>query len=586
MNAPPGSGPLPAPPSFVPPADVQTYSQLFAASAGNDFRARIPANAARAILVKSGVANEVLARIWGLADTSSTGALTFAEFCLAMALVKRAMESPANVPPTLPHHIRNEIMSLNIQLGVGAGLGASPAPSPAPPMPSSFSGSALGPASVSASSSLSNLSALAAATAVPAHLPKSTSAGALGAWTSSSGASVSLPRAAPGSQVGSGTGLAMSAMTVPGIMASLATPPTAASTARVPTGEWLISHDEKLKYLSLFKSWDSAGVGYLSGEQCREIFATAGLPQNILQHIWSLADIHNAGKLNSDEFAIAMHLIYKKLSNVDLPSTLPPGLVPSSQKDLDNSVSFMKDRLMQQMLIEKMASANSPAWVIDLQRVLRSLKAQYEDKLRSGIVLPDTAGPTANARGAREREDMVRTILTLREKLNGILLKVFKLRDMKKYKYAPIPEQSSINISSLLHATQRAPGSPATLASATMSEEERRKQKAAEMLAQRMAALNVTSDSASGAKKLSSAQEEAKLRIQAESDRLTASYRELEGKLKALSSPESAQELLGQFQAKLAVIAELLRPVELPEVPPRNLCLLLRLSRSRMAPRP
>ncbi|KAI8805746.1 hypothetical protein BJ742DRAFT_774739 [Cladochytrium replicatum] len=43
-------------------------------------------------------------------------------------------------------------------------------------------------------------------------------------------------------------------------------------------------------------------------------------------------DTHNVGKLNGDEFAVAMHLIYRKLNGHDLPKTLPPELVPPSTR--------------------------------------------------------------------------------------------------------------------------------------------------------------------------------------------------------------------------------------------------------------
>ncbi|KNE59812.1 hypothetical protein AMAG_18424 [Allomyces macrogynus ATCC 38327] len=424
------------------------------------------------------------------------------------------------------------------------------------------------------------------------------------------------------------------------------------ATSQAPSGQWLISHEEKLKYATLFKAWDTAGVGYLTGEQCRDIFVTSGLPQNILVHIWSLADIHNVGKLNADEFAIAMHLVYKKLNNVDLPTTLPEELIPSSQKDLDTSVSFMKDRLMQQILAEKTAAANSPSWVRgghhahkgsrgslassnneeptgyvsrhrrkpqdaqptdpavaaklkDLQRqidqtrellilkrsqhhrlraaqghledantvrglhaeiaqlqvVLKALKAQYVDKVRGGQVrLPAGAASSETA-------NLVKAILGVQEQLNDVQLHVFKLRDRKKFKYAPIPQGATVNLTSLLMQPAKAAGS-------IMSEDERRKQKAAEMLAQRMAALGVsapssmaspTSVSAPQGGALSPEQQEAMRRIDAEKQRLDAALLDLRVKLGAMTDVVAAKALLTQFEEKFAVVEELLRPVQLPE---------------------
>ncbi|KNE55168.1 hypothetical protein AMAG_17749 [Allomyces macrogynus ATCC 38327] len=641
------TSPLPAPPTFVPSADFATYTHLFITTVG-DYRRRMPAEHARSILVKSGVANDVLARVWSMADSTSAGALTFPEFCLAMALVKRAMADPNAVPATLPPHVANEVASLNIQLGLPSAasvIGAPPGPVAAraatpipartptplgayaqptgmvPIQPTGMVGMqrtgvargispvpAVGSAPVSRTASMGNLAALNGGTPPPAS--------------------------------------AIQPMTVPGIMASLP------ATSQAPSGQWLISHEEKLKYATLFKAWDTAGVGYLTGEQCRDIFVTSGLPQNILVHIWSLADVHNVGKLNADEFAIAMHLVYKKLNNVDLPTTLPEELIPSSQKDLDTSVSFMKDRLMQQILAEKTAAANSPSWVrgghahkgsrgslassnndeptgyvsrhrrkpqdaqptdpavaaklkdlqrqIDqtrellilkrsqhhrlraaqghledantvrglhaeiaqLQAVLKALKAQYVDKVRGGQVrLPAGAASSETA-------DLVKAILGVQEQLNDVQLHVFKLRDRKKFKYAPIPQGATVNLTSLLMQPTKAAGS-------IMSEDERRKQKAAEMLAQRMAALGVSapssmasptsSPSAAQGAGLSPEQQDAMRRIDAEKQRLDSALLDLRVKLGAMTDVVAAKALLTQFEEKLAVVEELLRPVQLPE---------------------
>lgn len=47
----------------------------------------------------------------------------------------------------------------------------------------------------------------------------------------------------------------------------------------------------------------------------------------MLAHIWNLADIHQRGKLDHQEFAVAMWLIHARLAGRDIPSELPPELV-------------------------------------------------------------------------------------------------------------------------------------------------------------------------------------------------------------------------------------------------------------------
>lgn len=50
-----------------------------------------------------------------------------------------------------------------------------------------------------------------------------------------------------------------------------------------------------------------------------------------------LADINSDGRLTRDGFAVAMHLIQKKLAGVDIPATLPLSLIPPSARTNDAS---------------------------------------------------------------------------------------------------------------------------------------------------------------------------------------------------------------------------------------------------------
>ncbi|KAL3895430.1 MAG: hypothetical protein SGCHY_004703, partial [Lobulomycetales sp.] len=111
-------------------------------------------------------------------------------------------------------------------------------------------------------------------------------------------------------------------------------------------GSWAIDPMERSKYNAVFRTWDPSNSGYIDGSRARNIFSQSSLPDNILAHIWSLSDINNHGKLNADEFAVAMHLLYRKLAGIDLPSTLPQELVPPSTRDFNNMASVMKSQVM------------------------------------------------------------------------------------------------------------------------------------------------------------------------------------------------------------------------------------------------
>lgn len=79
------------------------------------------------------------------------------------------------------------------------------------------------------------------------------------------------------------------------------------------TSGWAIEPAEKSKYDSIFKTWDPTNTGYIDGDRARNIFSQSGLGDNVLAHIWGLADRDRHGKLNGDEFAVAMCLLYRYL---------------------------------------------------------------------------------------------------------------------------------------------------------------------------------------------------------------------------------------------------------------------------------
>lgn len=67
------------------------------------------------------------------------------------------------------------------------------------------------------------------------------------------------------------------------------------------------------------------------GEEAGKFFLNSRLPEPVLAQIWDLADITGSGSLSRDEFAVAMHLIYKKnTSNAPIPKSLPLSLIPPS----------------------------------------------------------------------------------------------------------------------------------------------------------------------------------------------------------------------------------------------------------------
>jgi len=88
---------------------------------------------------------------------------------------------------------------------------------------------------------------------------------------------------------------------------------------------FIINPELKAKYETQFRLLCPAG-DYLSGDQAKQIMLQSGLPPMILANIWSLADVDADGRMDINEFSIALHLIALKLKGVELPRTLPSTL--------------------------------------------------------------------------------------------------------------------------------------------------------------------------------------------------------------------------------------------------------------------
>lgn len=107
-----------------------------------------------------------------------------------------------------------------------------------------------------------------------------------------------------------------------------------------PAGsDWLISPQEKASYDNLFKGVDTMGRGYITGDQAVRFFSDSGLPEDVLAGIWDLADINSEGQLSRDEFAVAMYLIRQQRKGDQLPTTLPPSLIPPSLRTSANQAA-------------------------------------------------------------------------------------------------------------------------------------------------------------------------------------------------------------------------------------------------------
>ena len=103
-----------------------------------------------------------------------------------------------------------------------------------------------------------------------------------------------------------------------------------------PIGDWLINPPDKSQYDTIYATVDTENHGYITGDQAVSFFSNSRLPENDLAQIWDLADINSEGRLNRDEFAVAMYLIKQQLNKKDVPSvlpqSLPQNLIPPSMR--------------------------------------------------------------------------------------------------------------------------------------------------------------------------------------------------------------------------------------------------------------
>ncbi|KAI9478327.1 MAG: hypothetical protein EXX96DRAFT_570431 [Benjaminiella poitrasii] len=117
-----------------------------------------------------------------------------------------------------------------------------------------------------------------------------------------------------------------------------------------PIQQWDVTAQEKQQFDIYFDKIDSNKTNVIQGKEAVEFFKNSRLPESELAHIWDLADIQQRGALSREEFAVAMHLIHKRLSGETLPQTLPKTLIPPQNNNntnqpiqkspFDNSPSF------------------------------------------------------------------------------------------------------------------------------------------------------------------------------------------------------------------------------------------------------
>lgn len=95
--------------------------------------------------------------------------------------------------------------------------------------------------------------------------------------------------------------------------------------------EWIVGQ-EKYKYDDVFDKLNPVN-GKITGAAAKAEMVKSKLPNSVLGKIWKLADVDRDGMLDTDEWALANHLIKIKMDGHDIPNELPEHLVPPSKKN-------------------------------------------------------------------------------------------------------------------------------------------------------------------------------------------------------------------------------------------------------------
>ena len=391
--------------SFLTATDQAKFEQLFKSAVGDG--QALDGEKCKDLLLRSKLSGADLMKVWTLSDTTKSGQLLFPEFALAMYLCNLKLVGK-DLPLALPQKIANEVSSMVdiISFGVPDDRPQAPSQNNAPnfggpstslsgpsiqqpqpqannsqllsqitsqptgfaaqyipPQPTGFSNQQQGLASQPTGTQQQQQSVFPQNPQISGYqgprptLPPMPSGYGSNLSPLQTGQQAALPlNAQPTGRPGQwglvnapATGLPnietlqQRMMPQPGREGGFTTVGLSGS-ATVP---WAVTKDEKRIYDQLFRAWDGFNKGFIGGDVAIEVMGQSGLPKSDLERIWTLSDPSNKGRLDMDEFAVAMHLIYRKLNGYPVPSQLPPELVPPSTRNLSNSIDTVKTLLSQ-----------------------------------------------------------------------------------------------------------------------------------------------------------------------------------------------------------------------------------------------
>ncbi|KAG1730581.1 hypothetical protein EDB19DRAFT_1740158 [Suillus lakei] len=259
-----------SPPPSLPPLTPQDKTKFTRIFQGcGPVNGLLNGDKARNVFVKSKLSVDKLSQIWNLCDTQDRGALDITDFIIAMYLIQASMSSQLlSIPTSISPSLYEQAGGVSVHATGGSANFSSPG---FPPVPRQM--------------------------AVQPQL------------TGQASPAPPLPNRRLGP-----SRLAPSIPPFPGVT------------------QWDVTAAEKAGADRFFDTLDLQHRGFIEGDVAVPFMLQSKLPEDVLAQVWDLADINNDGRLTRDGFAVAMHLIQGNISGKDIPSTLPPTLVPPSMR--------------------------------------------------------------------------------------------------------------------------------------------------------------------------------------------------------------------------------------------------------------
>jgi len=315
----PRGTPAPSINFLVKPDEKRKYDTLF--DQLKPVSGLLPGDKVRNVMMGSKLPMSMLGKIWDLADQDKDGSLDRYEFTVAMHLVYRALQGdmiPDQLPTELGKDKVPQPLSTNINMAElnvsyngaiarpGSRSGLEPSANPSSGLPPMVAN--LPPPIANIPPIASNLPSM-ASTTIP---PGSSTLPLMSAISNTLAPASAFPHP---------------------LTPTLSPSPSPLNpTSAVQAVPWVVNAGDRLRYKALFEQTDNDKDGFISGVEIKNVFLQTGLPQNILAHIWNLCDMRQEGKLNPEQFALAMYLVQQKQAGKDPPAQLTPDMVPPSMR--------------------------------------------------------------------------------------------------------------------------------------------------------------------------------------------------------------------------------------------------------------